>query len=174
MTKFKEIFEEGAGLVKNSIMTIKMQYDDMKNHFEEGSEHLFQSLIKLTDISGFSKDKLAEFTNSIISISPVLESAGYRVEGISINATLPPKVSLSMSKIDDIQEETIAHILKENEEKEILNMMIKTILAIDKFQDKLRLGNFELAGFDLDIGLPPGVSLKLKNKPKTTEPSSLL
>ena len=52
-------------------------------------------------------------------------------------------------------------------------MMIKTILAIDKFQDKLRLGNFELAGFDLDIGLPPGVSLKLKNKPKTTEPSSL-
>jgi hypothetical protein len=38
------------------------------------------------------------------------------------------------------------------------------LISINNFEEKLTLANYELAGIDIDISIPPGVSLKLKKK----------
>lgn len=164
MSKIKTIIDDTTGKVKESFFTVKVGYDHMKENFEEGSENMLNSLKKLTDISTLSKDKLFEFTNKIIGLSPMLESIGFSMNSISVGVTLPPKISISLSKMEDVKEEQIKKILAENKDNEILSSVINTLLSISYFQSKLSLANYELAGIDIDISIPPGVNLKLKKK----------
>ena len=164
MNKIKEIIDGTTGKVKETFFTVKVGYDNMKEHFEEGSENMLSSLKKLTDISTLSKDKLADFTNKIIGLSPLLESIGFSMNGISVGVTLPPKISISLSKVNDVDATEIQKILDANKGNEVLTLIIKTLISINNFEDKLTLANYELAGIDIDISIPPGVSLKLKKK----------
>jgi hypothetical protein len=86
------------------------------------------------------------------------------MNGISVGVTLPPKISISLSKVSDVDDLEINKILEENKGNEVLTLIIKTLISINNFEEKLTLANYELAGIDIDISIPPGVSLKLKKK----------
>ncbi len=164
MSNIKEIIGGTTEKVKETFFTVKVNYENMKDHFEEGSESMLLSLKKLYDISTLSKDKLADFTNKIIDLSPVLDSIGFSMNSLSIGVTLPPKISISLSKVREVDKTQIQKILNEHKENEILTLVINTLTSISHFQSKLTLANYELAGIDIDISIPPGVSLKLKKK----------
>lgn len=164
MSKFKQILSDTSGKMKESLVTVKVGYENMKDSFEEGSESMLLSLKKLADMSSLSKDKLALFANKIIGLGPVLETVGFAMDGVNIEVTLPPKITISLSKIRDVNEEEILRVKEENQSNEILILIINTILSISQFQSKLSLANYELGGIDILISVPPGVSLKLKKK----------
>lgn len=164
MSKIKEILNQTGDKVKESFFSVKVGYDYMKDFFEEGSEGMLHSLKKLSDISLLSKDSLADFTNKIIELSPVLESAGFSIRGINIGVTLPPKISISLQKNTTVDEEQMHRILETHADNETLILILKSINSISQFQEKLTLANFELDGIDIDISIPPGVNLKLKKK----------
>ena len=51
-------------------------------------------------------------------------------------------------------------MLAENEDKKLLQVIVKSLEKADEMQKHMNLANYKFRGLSMKIGLPPDVSLK--------------
>jgi hypothetical protein len=152
----KNIHENLKGKINDTVDKVKDQYAD-------ATDSLKNSFSKLSDIGDIAKEKMVEFSDSLIALSPIIEETGYRTEEIIIGISIPPKIIFHFVKVSDISPERIGEILEEHKDKSMLKVIVKTLLTADKFQKKLSLGSFKLNEIEIEVGVPPAVDVKLVN-----------
>lgn len=116
---------------------------------------------KFTGLTDAAREKSANFTNELISLSPIIEEVGFKTNGITINMGLPPDVTFHFEKFKDISSERREEILQQHKGNIMLGTIVKALISADNFQSKLKLGSFEFSTIDLCVGLTPGVSIQL-------------
>ncbi|MBK7442477.1 MAG: hypothetical protein WBP43_00435 [Chitinophagales bacterium] len=155
--------------MKKVLESVKNALDDTGALFGEGlqsaTDLLKETLSNFYDVKNLTTEKLAVIANDLIALSPIIEKTGYRTKEINIGVSLPPKIIFHFEKFADISKEEIAEILKANDDKTILKVIVGTLTTADEFQSKLTLGNFKFSEIDIEVGVPPQVNVKLMNVP---------
>ena len=153
---------------------MKKVLDSVKNVFDEttgllgecyqsATELLKETLSNFYDVKNLTSEKLADMANDLIALSPIIEKTGFRTKEINVGVSIPPRIVFHFEKFADVSKDDIDAILKENEDKTLLKVIVTTLVAADDFQKKLTLGNFKFNEIDIEVGVPPEVNVKLVN-----------
>ena len=94
----------------------------------------------LSDLKDESKEKLLNYINGLGDILPIIAQTGYRLNAIDIEVSIPPGVNLQFEKVQDVSKEKIDSILDQNKDKDLLRMIVNSLVAADEFHKKVKLG----------------------------------
>lgn len=145
-----------------------MALEDLKNSFKDSigsvSDKLKDSLSVLKDLKDASTDKLTSISNDILGLGPLIEETGFIMSDVSVDITIPPGITISFKKGNEIDPEMIDKILEENKDKEMLKLIVRALQKADAMQKSMNLANYVFKGMSMKIGLPPDVSLKFEKK----------
>lgn len=118
----------------------------------------------LSDIKDESKEKLLNYVNGLGEILPIIAETGYRLNAFNVELSIPPGVSLQFEKVLDVPKEKIDGILEQNKDKELLKLIVNSLVAADQFHNKIKLGNYVFTDISIDVSIPPKVHIKFVRK----------
>jgi hypothetical protein len=98
--------------------------------------------------------------NDILGLAPLIEVTGFNMKEVSIDASIPPSITISFTKQKDVDAETINKLLEDNHDKEILKLIVRGLQKADSLQKGMDLAHYKFTGLNMKIGLPPDISLK--------------
>jgi hypothetical protein len=122
---------------------------------------LDDSLSFLSDIKEAGAEKLEAFVNKIQDLAPLLDQMGFNMNELEVGIGIPPEINLVFEKEKEVDAETIEKLLKENEDKPLLSLIIHTLQKADGLVKGINLSNYKLGELIMKIGLPPDVTIKL-------------
>ena len=153
--------------MKKVLDSVKNVFDETTGLLGEGYQSatglLKETLSNFYDVKNLTSEKLADMANDLIALSPIIENTGFRTKEINVGVSIPPRIVFHFEKFADVSKDDIDAILKENEDKTLLKVIVTTLVAADDFQKKLTLGNFKFNEIDIEVGVPPEVNVKLVN-----------
>lgn len=114
----------------------------------------------LSDLKDESKEKMLKYINGLGGILPIVAQTGYRLETFDIAISIPPAINLQFKKILDVPKEKIESILEQNKEKELLKLIVNSLVTADEFHQKVKLGNYLFTDIAIDLSIPPTVHIK--------------
>ena len=114
----------------------------------------------LSDLKEAGWEKVNTLVNDILGLAPLIDVTGFSMTDVSVDATIPPSITLSFSKERDVDPETIEKLLEENKDKDILTLIVKGLQKADLLQKGMNLSHYKFRGLGMKIGLPPDISLK--------------
>jgi len=118
----------------------------------------------LTDLKDESKEKLLKYVNGLGEILPIIVETGYRLESIDVEVSIPPGINLQFQKVQDVSKDKIDSILEANKDKDMLKLIVTSLVAADEFHNKVKLGNYVFTNVSIDLSLPPKVHIKFVRK----------
>lgn len=133
--------------------------EDMGNMFSP--EKLAE---KMTSMSEASKEKYTKYTNDLISLSPIIESIGFKTSQIDLSMGIPPSFTFHFEKTKDISPEEREAILQQHSGNALLKPIVKMLITADNYQSKIQLGSFKFSCIEVSLGLTPGVNMVLTPK----------
>lgn len=123
----------------------------------EGAGNIAESV---TDIKESGADKISSALEEVNSSSEIIAKAGFKISELGVSLGLPPEVTGIFLCEREISHEEKEALLKETEEKTMVNMILKSLFKASDFYHSLKLGNFKLKSISLSMGLTPGISIK--------------
>jgi hypothetical protein len=124
------------------------------------SDKLTASLSFLKDAKEAGAEKINGFVNDILGLAPLIEVTGFNMKDVSVDAGIPPGMSISFVKEKDVDAETINQLLEDNKDKEMLKLIVRALLKADAMQKGMNMSHYKFSGLSMKIGLPPDISLK--------------
>lgn len=134
-------------------MAIKNITESIKGKVSDAKE-------SLGGLKDSAKQKLLDTVNNLNSILPLIAETGYILKEMYVEISIPPGVTLAFHKVKEISKEKIEQILEENKDKEMLKMIVNTLVSADALHNKISLGKMKYTGLNLELGLPPKVVIK--------------
>ena len=119
------------------------------------------SLSFLKDAKEIGWEKITSLVNNILGLAPLIEATGFNMKEVSVDASIPPGITLSFLKVKEVDKETSEKVLSENKDKEILNLIVRGLQKADSLQKEMNLAEYKFRGLNMKIGFPPDISLKL-------------
>ena len=122
---------------------------------------LDESLSFLSDIKEAGSEKIDAFVNKIQDLAPLIDQMGFNMNELEVGIGIPPEINLAFEKEKDVDAETIEKLLKANEDKPLLSLIIHTLQKADALVKGMNLSNYKLGQLSMKIGVPPDVNIKL-------------
>jgi hypothetical protein len=122
---------------------------------------LDESLSFLSDIKEAGSEKIDAFVNKIQDLAPLIDQMGFNMNELEVGIGIPPEINLGFEKEKDVDAETIEKLLKANEDKPLLSLIIHTLQKADALVKGMNLSNYKLGQLSMKIGVPPDVNIKL-------------
>ena len=97
--------------------------------------------------------------DKIAQLAPLIDLIGFDMEELVLQAGIPAGGTVIFVKKKDVDEATIEAILKKNENKEMLALIVRALQKADSLQKKMKLSHYNFTKFYLKLGVPPEVSL---------------
>jgi len=124
------------------------------------SDKLKDSFSFLKDIKDSGAEKINSFVNDILGLAPLIEVTGFNMKDVSVDIGIPPGISISFIKEKDVDPETINKLIEDNEDKEMLKLIVRSLQKADALQKGMDLSHYKFNGLTMKLGLPPDISLK--------------
>ena len=118
---------------------------------------LKDSLSFLSDLKEAGWEKVTALINDILGLAPLIEKTGYSMRDISVDATIPPGLTILFTKEKEVDPAIVEKLLEENSEKQLLT---------DSLQKSMNLSHYKFQGLGMKVGLPPVISLKFSREEK--------
>jgi hypothetical protein len=118
----------------------------------------------LSDLKDESKEKLLNYVNGLGEILPIIVETGYMLKSIDVEVSIPPGINLQFQKVQDVSKDRIDSILEANKDKDMLKLIVNSLVAADEFHKKVKLGNYIFTDISIDLSIPPQVHIKFVRK----------
>jgi len=141
-------------------MDITIIKDGIKKTVDAMESSVKDSFSFLKDMREASLDKVKTLVNDILGLAPLIEVSGFNMKDISVDAGIPPAISIAFTKEKDVDAETIHKLLEDNKDKSMLTLIIRALQKADSIQKGMNLSHYIFRGLNMKIGLPPDISLK--------------
>ncbi|HNP21981.1 MAG TPA: hypothetical protein PKM63_05425 [Panacibacter sp.] len=136
--------------------------ETLKDQLSKAKETINTTVEKLADVKDFSSAKIAESFEELTAALPLIEEAGFKVDGISVDVGLPPDFSIGFTKMNEVKPEAIQKLIDDNTDKKLLSMVLRALMTATDIQSKVTLNKFVFSGASVKLGIPPSISLKYK------------
>jgi len=114
---------------------------------------------RLKDTKDNGEDRSSIVLDKIAQLAPLIDLIGFDMEELVLQAGIPAGATVIFAKKKDVDEATIEAILKKNENKEMLALIVRALQKADSLQKKMKLSHYNFTKFYLKLGVPPEVSL---------------
>lgn len=125
---------------------------------------LKDSLSFLSDMKDAGWEKVTTLINDILGLAPLIEKTGYSMRDISVDATIPPGLTILFTKEKEVDPAIVERLLEENSEKQLLAMIVNGLQKADSLQKSMNLSRYKFYGLGMKVGLPPVISLKFSRE----------
>jgi len=115
---------------------------------------------RLKDTKDNGEDRSSIVLDKIAQLAPLIDLIGFDMEELVLQAGIPAGATVIFAKRKDVDEATIEAILKKNENKEMLALIVRALQKADRLQKKMKLSHYNFTKFYLKLGVPPEVSLR--------------
>jgi len=129
---------------------------------------LKDSLSFLSDIKEEGWEKVTTLINDIPGLAPLIEQTGYSMRDISIDASVPPGITIFFAKEKEVDPSIVENLLEQNREKQLLTMLVSGLQKADSLRKELNLSHYKFHGLGMKAGLPPPISLRFSTEEYTT------
>ncbi len=109
-------------------------------------------------------DKVKRVVNDFISITPLIERAGYEIVDLEIELGLIPKLIPHFKKVHEVTEIEKQQVLDELADKRLMSMLVNALFKSDTFQSNLNLSTYRYTGIEVEIAPLPAVRLKYEKR----------
>ena len=141
-------------------MDITILKDGLRKTVDTMEASVKDSFSFLKDMREASLDKLKSLVNDILGLAPLIEVTGFDMKEVSVDAGIPPAITITFIKEKDVDAETIHQLLEDNKDKSMLTLIIRALQKADSIQKGMNLSHYIFRGLNMKIGLPPDISLK--------------
>lgn len=116
------------------------------------------------------KERVAEVLESLNELIPILMKNGYVLDGVETEIGIPPKIRVVLERSREAtkslksatQQKNLESVTQQVGGNGIKEIIIKSLLIINKMQDTLEKSNFTISGADIGISFPPTVTTRIK------------
>jgi hypothetical protein len=115
---------------------------------------------RLKDTKDNGEDRSSIVLDKIAQLAPLIDLIGFDMEELVLQAGIPAGATVIFAKKKDVDEATIEAILKKNENKDMLALIVRALQKADSLQKKMKLSHYNFTKFYLKLGVPPEVSLR--------------
>ena len=150
-------------------MDITILKDGLRKTVNTVESKVKDSFSFLKDMREASLDKIKTLVNDILGLAPLIEVTGFNMKDVSVDAGIPPAISITFIKEKDVDAETIHQLLEDNKDKAMLTLIIRALQKADSIQKGMNLAHYIFRGLDMKIGLPPDIRLKF-SRAETNSP----
>lgn len=106
------------------------------------------------------KDRTTLLLNKIVELAPLVDLIGFNMKELIVQGGIPESATVIFIKERDVDPAIIEAVLKENESKELLGLLVRALQKGETLQKKLKLSNYLFSSMHLKLGVPPEVSLR--------------
>ena len=153
------IIEKNDFMLESVSNTFKQQLSTAKDKASDAAGALSD---KVNSLKEAGTDKIKSYMDEISHGLPLIEEAGFKVDGINIDLGLPPDISIGFSKTSEVSTETIQVLIEKNQDKKLLCLILNALHSANSLQSKITMDKFLFGGVSIKLGLPPEISLKYK------------
>ena len=147
--------------------------DNIKNAAKDAAVR--QALINEEEIAELNKatnvgtDKLKAIFNEICNASDLISEAGYELDEIEVELSVPPKLIPHFIFKETISEEKRQELLTRTCDKKLMNLLLKSLFKASALQSSLRMGTYQMFEVEIEIGIIPAVKLKFNKQVSTNQ-----
>lgn len=121
---------------------------------------------KATKIGEVALDKIDDVLEQYQKVLPYLKELGLKVEGLSIEAGLFPKIKTSLiASLSAIEVGAVERVKEQNKSNQLLVAILNAVLLAKKCNDRLDQASISLFKdmiVDIELGIPPAISVRFK------------
>lgn len=121
---------------------------------------------KASDLGEAALDKIDDVLEQYQKILPYLKELGLKIDGLSIEAGLLPKIKTSMiASISMIDVAAVERVKEQNKTHKLLGAILNAVLLAKKCNDRLDEASISLFKdmiVDIELGIPPAISVRFK------------
>jgi len=125
---------------------------------------------KLQDAAGAiahaGLEKTQEAVREINLLLKLLQSAGYSVDSLEIELSLPPRVTMDLKTGPLVKEEKLGEILREHAGEQVIVGVVASLIQANKLRSSVTVETLEMEGVGIVLTATPNITLQWKDKAK--------
>lgn len=135
--------------------------DNMKDKLSEikGNLSNLLSIDVLDTVKDYGVDKINETWSQIEAATDIFSRAGYSITKIGVNLGIPPSLSLSLDRIEDIDDGVEEQLLEENKGNTILYSILVAMFKANALQKSINSSLYQFSGLSIGLGLSPSIDM---------------
>ncbi len=119
---------------------------------------------KLDEASNQKTDKLKAVFEEVANASGLIKEAGYELDEIELELSLPPKVISHYVFLETISEEKKEELLERTKDNKMIRLVLKSLFKASSLQSTMKIGKYKMFEVEIEIGMIPAVKLKFNKK----------
>jgi len=155
----ENIFDKAREAAKDAVSAVGEKVISFKDNYigEEQNEIT-------EDLKDATTTKLKEIIDNINASLDLITNSGYEFKGLGVALGLSPSISLSFHYVKEVSEDIRKEIMEKAEGKKTVKIVLKLLFKAGDFYKTVKLGDYELDGVNISLGLSLGMSLSMKKK----------
>lgn len=114
-------------------------------------------------VAALGMEKTREVLAQVNLLLQLLQSAGYGINSLNIELSLPPKVTIKLKTGPAVKEEKLSAILREQADKKVLTGIVALLIQANKLRDSITVETLELDGVEIVLTTTPNITLQWKD-----------
>jgi hypothetical protein len=106
-------------------------------------------------------DKLTELLDTFNAALPVIRSAGWALEEVTLLLGLPPQVVAKFKTVEERSDAELDELLAQNAERKLAVIVVKSLRQARQLCKRVHVGDLTTQGIAIGLGLIPSIELKL-------------
>jgi len=119
---------------------------------------------KLDQASSQKTDKLKAIFEEVANASALIKEAGYELDEIEIELSLPPKLISHYCFLEDVCDEKKQDLLEQTKENKLIHLVLKSLFNASTLQSSMKIGKYKMFEVEIEIGIIPSVKIKFNKK----------
>ncbi len=116
----------------------------------------------VTDIKESGVDLINDKIKEVSGSLQIINKSGFTLKDIGVTLGIPPDIGGTFIFDRNVPDEEWEKLFSETEDKQTLNMLLRSLFKAQDMAEKMKLGGFKLDSVSIVLGIPPGISLKFK------------
>jgi hypothetical protein len=111
-------------------------------------------------------EKTQEAVREINLLLKLLQSAGYAVDSLEIELSLPPRVTMDLKTGPLLKEEKLDEILRQHSAEKLIVGVVASLIQANKLRGSVTVETLEMESVGIVLTTTPNITLQWKDKEK--------
>ena len=128
------------------------------------AEALRDAMGRIGEIGQLSSEAAQGLTADLNELLPAIKRAGYHVQGIDLDATIPPRIAVHCHLDSEISGDDREALLASLGGRRMALGAIRALFQVADLQKKLAVGTLKPTDVILELGVSPGVKVRYREQ----------
>jgi len=120
---------------------------------------------KGNDLMEATVSKVKDTLNDFNATLPIVRTAGYKLDGVSVQLGLPPKIFATFETTHHLGDAAVQEILDAHADNRLAVALVKSLSHAQRLQGGIKFAGLAARGITIELGLIPTLTIKFAAPP---------